>query len=1135
MLDERTFAEPPPNKKNHLAADTGSITVVIDNGHAATNGDAPAGSPPAIPGYEILGLLGRGAKGVVYQARQLQLNRLVALKMILAGPHASISDVLRFMGEAEAVAHLHHPNIVQIHEVNQHDGLPYFVLEYIDGGSLQQKMRGAPVAPAEAAQLLETLARATHAAHEAGIVHRDLKPGNVLLTVSGQPKITDFGLAKRLEPGNSLTGSKDVLGTPSYMAPEQADGMGGKVGPRSDVYALGAILYELLTGRPPFRGVTTMDTLRQVVSEEPVPPRRLQPKVPPDLETICLKALGKEPNRRYATAADLADDLHRYIRREPIKARPASAVERIWRWMRRNPVIASLLMLTIFSIVLGFLLVFKAYRSESWQRHRAEIRLADKELTTGITLSEQGNPHDGQLWMARALRHVPPGAHDLERTIRISMGTWRAQLHQLEAIFQLPGNDSAPIPDLYVGRLRKAIPVNTVAYSSDGKYVLTGGFGGFAARLWQVDGGQPVRSFLHDGPVLTVACSPDGRYVLTGSQKKTTGEEAQRGVATLWNLNTGEEVRSFPHSLPVFAVAFSPDGRKILTGGRSGEVYLWDVETGKQLGSFPHSVPIRSLAFHPDGNIFATAPGESPEHKDNSVRIWDIRTGEMIVEPLHHRGPVHAVAFSPNGKVLATACSDRAAYLWRTNRFAAFGLPLWHDEAVTCVVFSPDGKTILTGSRDRTVRAWDADTGKQRGAPLLHQDEVFAVAYSRDNQSVLVGCRDGSARRWRVLPHKPAPPAFLHNDSVLAVAISPNDEIVATGSRDGVFDLWNASTGSWIHPSGAQHSGAVVSIRFSRNGQHVLSVSDDAKVMIWDPVAARHLQTLKHPGKIRTAVFSPDGKFVATGCEDGQTRLWEVESGKLVWNARHRQGVKAVAFDAIGSILFAASEDGQACGWDVATGQMNGTPMEHGRGIDSLAVSADGQTMLTGCVDGTAWLWNLSTRKSRQLSPSHRSAVHIVAFTNSGNTALTCSMDGLARLWTVESGRPIGLPLQHQPVVLTAVFSPDGSLVLVGSQDHKAYLWSAETGKPIGPPLAHKGPVSAAAFNSAGTTILTGSYDRSARMWELPPPVEGAAADVELHLAVFLGAELDDTGGLNFLSADEWKDRCGQWNARVKR
>jgi tetratricopeptide (TPR) repeat protein len=361
-------------------------------GPATLRADGPppvAAGPtyPDVPGYRILGILGRGGMGVVYRAEQVGLKRLVALKMILAGAHAGPEQLARFRAEAEAVARLQHPNIVQIYEVGERGGLPYFSLEYVDGGSLEKRLGKAPQPARAAAELVETLARAVHVAHERGIVHRDLKPANVLLAACGStagarpqaayvPKITDFGLAKQVNREGFPTQEGAVMGTPSYMAPEQALGRAREVGPAADVWALGAILYEMLTGRPPFQGASSLDTLQMVLVEEPVPVRRLQPKCPRDLETICLKCLQKAARKRYASALDLADDLRRFRTGEPIRARPVGRVERGLKWVRRHPAWAALGALggaACLALVAGGVL---------WSHARARAEVAEARAET---------------------------------------------------------------------------------------------------------------------------------------------------------------------------------------------------------------------------------------------------------------------------------------------------------------------------------------------------------------------------------------------------------------------------------------------------------------------------------------------------------------------------------------------------------------------------------------------------------------------------------------------------------------------------------------------------------------------------------------------------------------------------------
>ena len=377
-----------------------SLSLLIASLFADQAPERPDGLPdaaadlPVVPGYEILGVLGRGGMGIVYQARHRRLQRQVALKMILAGGHAGPQELARFRTEAEAVARLQHPNIVQIYEVGEQHGLPYCALEFVDGGSLARKLAGTPLPPQQAANLVATLADAMHAGHQRGIVHRDLKPDNILLTADGTPKITDFGLARKLDGGAGHTASGAIVGTPSYMAPEQARGRGKEVGPAADIYALGAILYECLTGRPPFKAATPMDTVLQVIYDEPVPPRQFQPAVPRELETICSKCLRKEPAHRYGSAAALADDLKHYLNGEPIDARPSTRWEQTVKWAKRQPAAAGMIgvsaaaLLTLFAVVLGFTLKLgAALQATQDQRDLAEKR--EKEVDRQRVEAEQ--------------------------------------------------------------------------------------------------------------------------------------------------------------------------------------------------------------------------------------------------------------------------------------------------------------------------------------------------------------------------------------------------------------------------------------------------------------------------------------------------------------------------------------------------------------------------------------------------------------------------------------------------------------------------------------------------------------------------------------------------------------------------
>jgi serine/threonine-protein kinase len=399
----------------------------------------PAAELPRIPGYQVEAVLGRGGMGIVYKARHLRLNRPIAFKMMIAGAHAGPEERRRFLREAEAVAGLRHANIVQVHDMGEHEGQPYFTMEYVEGGSLAQRLTGTPVGARYAAALVATLAEAARVAHEGGIIHRDLKPANILLQRKAipespsetghalkvepapltdfDPKIADFGLARHFEGESALTATGVCIGTPSYMAPEQALGKTRAIGPPVDIYALGAVLYELLTGRPPFRGETPMETLRQVIHHKPVPPSRLNPRVPRDLETICLKCLHKEPGRRYASAAALADDLRRFGEGRPIQGRPVGWGERLWRWCRRNPTAAALVATALVLVALASGGGVWFAQHQAW--HDAEFR---NEISTAaaqaVSLRKAFHFHEARELLEQARQRLgPAGPDDLRRRV----------------------------------------------------------------------------------------------------------------------------------------------------------------------------------------------------------------------------------------------------------------------------------------------------------------------------------------------------------------------------------------------------------------------------------------------------------------------------------------------------------------------------------------------------------------------------------------------------------------------------------------------------------------------------------------------------------------------------------------------
>jgi tRNA A-37 threonylcarbamoyl transferase component Bud32 len=534
--------------------------------------------PPATPapgrrvemaGYEIIEELGRGGMGVVYRARHQKLGHEVALKMVLAGSHASEQELARFHLEAAAVARLKHPSIVHIHDFGEHDGVPYFSLELVEGGSLAARLKAGPLPARKAAALVEKLARAMAHAHEHGIVHRDLKPANVLLTREGEPKVADFGLAKNMDTeGASLSGA--VLGTPAYMAPEQAEGRGRDIGRFTDVWALGVILYECLTGRVPFQGATVQETLGQIVRQEPTPPRRLVWGLPRDLETVCLRCLEKNPAKRYATAAELADDLGRFLGGKPVRARPVGPLGRGWRWARRNPA-GSALAATLLgaAVILGYFAFRERDARDNWDKEREAAERMVYEYRNEIMTMQlmrvkavyQSDPEEAR----RLLDACPKDLRDF------SWGLYRRWCGgnglTIRARFN-PGYFPRP------------------CFSPDGKSLAVYDVAGKAktVRLLDVDTGEDrIASIAIPGQwelVSPMCFSPDGKTLAAATDQSGSSNTC---MLRLWDATTGKELTATPVQwAQVGRMCFSPDGKTLAVYERSG-VLLWDAATGKEL------------------------------------------------------------------------------------------------------------------------------------------------------------------------------------------------------------------------------------------------------------------------------------------------------------------------------------------------------------------------------------------------------------------------------------------------------------------------------------------------------------------------------------------------------------------------
>ncbi|MGE3817820.1 MAG: protein kinase [Isosphaeraceae bacterium] len=921
---------------------------------------SPVRALPRIPGYEVLEELDRGGMGVVYRARQVVLNRPCVLKMILAGTYAEPEDIARFLAEAEVVARVQHPNVVQIRHIGEVDGLPFFELELVEAGSLARMLNGTPWPPRRASELVEALSRGVAEAHRLGIIHRDLKPGNVLLTASGVPKVSDFGLAKSLAAGTGITKSHIIMGSPGYMAPELAEGKAKRVGPPADVYGLGAILYELLTGRPPFRGATELETLEQARTADAVPPSRLVPRLPRDVETITMKCLRKDPERRYGSASELADDLGRFREGRPIVAMPISPWERMGRLARRNPTITGLACaLILMAGTLGVLGIW------SYVRIHDALIIIGAERNNALTATGIANRRAEALVrqdyvnrVHRAYREVSDDnaavAEDLLLGCPPELRGWEwryvMRLCRPERLTVESAGES----------------VNSVAFSPDGTWVAAGvGRSVMSADrreidsahvgLWDAVTGRLRQSFPSaPGRVMSVVISPDGERVAVGS-----GGALPRGaVVTIWDVKTGRLIWSVRETAfpAVMSLAYSPDGKTLAAGFGtysgigSGRVGLFDSATGHPTRTLPGPAGgVNDLAFHPDGQRIAVAGS-------GLVEVWDL----AFTSPPHplegHTRWVYATAYSPDGRWLATTGWDRTIVLWDATTLERRQTIFGHTGFVYDLEFSPDGRTLASAGEDRCVRLWEVPSGQSLARFHGHTDFVQSLAFRRDGREIVTGSLDGTMKYWDMRKSRPVAVDLgnvwvkhlaIHSDGrqVLAMAGMPpfgenvtqgldletGDRLtewdqngwelldaLPTGFRRGAGLGW-PTLRPFKSPDGTYAAERInwVGPDFkSRSGGYILSNSIEVR----DAATGKPIHALVgHSAEINCFRFSPDSRRLTSASNDGTIKLWDLVTGQNVFTLRgHAAGVLSLVYTDDGHRLVSGGIEGVVRVWDAS-------------------------------------------------------------------------------------------------------------------------------------------------------------------------------------------------------------------------
>jgi WD40 repeat protein len=1030
--------------------------ALAETGSGGGSRTGPSGvtqSPRTLGDYELLEELGQGGMGRVYKARQRRLDRIVALKVIRAGAPASEAERVRFQTEAEAAARLDYPNIVPVYEVGEHDGQPYLAARYIAGGPLSRQLDRFRDDPRAAAGLVAVLARAVHHAHQRGVLHRDLKPGNVLLEWRAEgagppvPHVADFGLARLLDHDSGLTRTGDLVGTPSYMAPEQASGGAAAITTATDVYGLGAILYALLTGRPPFAGATVLATLERVKGHEPERPRRLNPKVGHDLETICLTCLAKDPRRRYGSAEAMAEDLESWLGHRPIAARPATARERLAKWVRRHPTAAAFAALSAAAVAL-------ALAGSLWHGHVLGEALADSDR-----LRQEGLVREARL---RDLVYVAD--------MRLAKEAW----------------DNGDLPHLaeLLDRQRPA----------DGErdrrgfewHWLKWCLGALAGTLKA-----------HDGGLLWATVSPDDRFLVTTDKK---------GTVKVWDLASREPITTLVgHTNEVGRAVFSHDGGMLSTCSSDQTIRLWDVATWAERMCLRggHLKSVTSIAFSPDGKLLASGAW------DHRIVLWELPRGRFVRAWQAHDDVVTELVFTPDGRSLVSVGrDDRVAKLWDVatgSERARCNAPSY----LRSVALLAGGKTAAMCGYGNQISLWPIDpVGLRTDVPVALSGR--ALAFDSTGSLLIAVGSPGMFSAWDVDPGgrkaRPVKTVRWGRGSGSAAAFAGQGTLLVTASEeDGTIHFWDPARLRG-HETMQSLPRAVTDVAMATDGRAAsghwtgeVCVLDLANRRIerslFVPPRGQGAPTDKRKAGPSAVAFSADGQTVAAGCADHWTRLWDIASGREVLALDQGAWVRAVAFSPTGRLIATAGDNNEIRLWELPSGALQATCVTQVNVCWCLAFAADGRSLASGhCDDLVAVdLWDPSraARQGRLADPASalaiaprpqaprpqlRLRVNTLAFAGDGATLAAGFGDGIICLWDIASGELRQTLSGHVGLVSRVAFTPDGrTLASLGDDDHVLNLWHLATGQRLFSLDAHGRDLHGLAFSRDGRLLAAGA------------------------------------------------------------
>lgn len=1063
------------------------------------------GLPTRLGRFQIVRELGRGGYGIVFLAVDPRLGRKVALKV--PRPETVFTPGLRrrFLREAAAAAGLDHPNLLTVYEVGEAGPVCYIASAFCEGVTLADwlERRSKLLPPRTAAELMAILADAVGHAHRRGILHRDVKPGNVLLEpkpsdlqsapdgskdsaratddgLAFVPKLADFGLAKVLENDGNDTRTGAVMGTPAYMAPEQAEGWTNEIGTHTDVYGLGAILYELLTGRRPYQGNTETDTLRRILSDEPVPPRRLRPALPHDLEAICLKCLEKRPERRYATAGALAEDLRRFLAGEPSLARPVGSAQRAAKWARRRPAAAGLIAISIVATsalsaggwwhavsLQNALAVAKRERTNAQRSERlaleqqriakrSERRMRELLYAADIELAHQAWQRGEIEHMQELLsRHRPEAG---QRDLRGFEWFYLERLYRenSRARLTLTGHSG----EIYCA-----------AFSPDDGTLATGGEDG-TVRFWNATtGGQRGTLTGHISCVNGVVYSPDGSTLATASCD---------GTVKLWNVAAKQELATLRgHAGPVYAGAWSAEGTLLATGDEHGVVVLWDPSTGEKRARFQaHPVnsvdsgKVESLAISPDGTWLATANGV-----DNSVAVWELAT---LKQRLHLSNPSvpHSLAYQSDSKTLASGCGDGTVRLHDIDSGRLLGELRGHTGGVRTVAFSRDGVLLASAGEDRTVRLWDTATREVRSVLKDHADRIYCVAFSCDGALLAVAGKDGTTKVWGRAQGQSLSSEFLGSNNF---AFSRDGKkLVTWGESTRVWDVATLRPITEFAGDKAEFSAGAC----SGDGRIIATARVDGTVEVWNTEHDERPTILVHgKDRVSSVAVSPDGRWVASSDARGVVKLWEAVSGPAPTTLTVGRGETnwVVTFSPESRMLAAAGLRTVTV-WDTASGRERIT-CQTSRKADRPAqvlFSPTGETLAIGWHNKPVRLWSMAAGAPVLALPPSGAGLFTISPDPSGSHLATTHTDRAVRIWDVATGAEVFSMRGHNGDVSSMAFSPGGKTLASGSGDRTVRLWHVATGRELLTLRGLTGGVATLRYSADGKTLaaVVGPFER---------------------------------------------------------